>query len=129
MNWIDKTTSYNGKVLGANIWLDKDTVLECTLTYTEGVGDGKPYWQYTVEELKELGYVISLHVGKLRRNGEAFSGGIGKFETQKDTRTKRKTLKGLKDHAKTITEAHCIAIGEPQHTNASTFNEITNCHV
>ena len=130
MEWIDKTTSCNGKELGAHIWLDKNTVLECILNYKERVIDGRPYWQYTLEESKELGYEISLYVGKLRRNGEAFSGGFGKFETQKDTRTKRRTLKGLKDHAKTITEAYCRAIGEQQHTNASTsFQVITTSHV
>tara|TARA_R110000824_G_C14709303_1_gene623655 strand:- start:62 stop:451 length:390 start_codon:yes stop_codon:yes gene_type:complete len=129
MEWIDKTTSYNGKELGARIWLDKNTVLDCTLTYMEGVIEGKTRWECTPEERAALAYEISLHVCKMSRDGGMFSGGFGKFERQENTRTKRRTLKGLKDHAKTITEAHCRAIGDPQHTNASTFNEIINCHV
>lgn len=127
MKWTDKSTSYNGKELESLIWLDDDTVLQCQLHYSDYRPAGTKYVTYA--ESKELGYEITLHVSKMRRSGGMFSGGIGKFEKQVDTRTKRKTIKGLRDHAETITEEHCRSIGNPQHTNASSFDEIINAHV
>tara|TARA_R110000824_G_C15094878_1_gene665705 strand:+ start:536 stop:931 length:396 start_codon:yes stop_codon:yes gene_type:complete len=119
MEWADKSSIYNGKELGANIWLDKDTVLKCTLTYMDEVIEGKRRWEWTPAEMKNRAYEIRLGVCKMKRSYDMFSGGLGEWKIQKDTRTKRRSLKGLKDHAKMITEAHCRAIGEPQNTNPS----------
>ncbi len=127
MIWKDYTTTYNGKALRADIWLDEDTVLQCELHYSDYRPEGTKYCTYA--EAKELGHEITLHVGKMRRDGVAFSGGIGKFEKQADTRTNRKTIKGLWDYSENITKEHCKDIGTPQHTNASTVDEILRAQI
>jgi spermidine synthase len=120
-NWIDTSSSFNGKQLHAVHRLDDNTFLDCHLWYTQNVPAGKKLYELNRKELKEAGYHVTLHVTKMRRteSGTAFTGGFGNSAKVDHTMYKTMSLKGLQQAATKITLDHILSMGGAQTTEPS----------
>ena len=119
LKWIDRSNSYDGKQLKTAVKIDDDTILDCALYYRQYIPADKSRWDFDRTEIKKLGYETVLHVAKMRRGNNCWTGGIGKFVSMETATVSRKTLKWLQEQSELVTHEKILQIGTPQTTEPS----------
>lgn len=110
MTFKDVSSSYNGKMLRTIVRVSDDEIVEAQLYYSPEYTERKNQWGVTMRDATGTHRII-LNSGAMRRDGSAFSGGLGK-SVEMAKGFKRKTLKDLQKIADLLDEATLIAVSE-----------------
>lgn len=108
--WTDKSTNWDGKQLKAVVRIDENHIVEATLYYSREYEEVKNSYGVTMREPTGT-YRIVLNASAMRKDGDFYSGGLGKtYELAKGF--KRRTIKELNIVAGRFGDAELIAASQ-----------------
>ena len=109
-DWKDYSSNYNGKTLRAIVRVSDTEIVEAQLYYSPEYTERKNQWGVTTKEGTGT-YKIVLNAGAMRKDGDFYSGGLGKSYTMAGG-FKRRTLKDLNIIAGKLGDAELIAASQ-----------------
>lgn len=109
-NWQDNSSNSNGKQLRAIVRVSDTEIVEAQLYYSPEYTEHKNQWGVTTRDGTGT-YRIVLSAGAMRKDGDFYSGGLGKSYTMA-TGFKRRALKDLNIAAGKLGDAELITASE-----------------
>lgn len=109
-NWQDNSSNFNGKQLRAIVRVSDTEIVEANLYYSREYTEHKNQWGVTTRQGTGTSRIV-LNAGAMRKDGDFYSGGLGKSYTVAEG-FKRRTLKDLQKIADKLDDAGLIAASQ-----------------